>query len=130
MHSIIPSMRAFVLVFVGLGLLFLTIAGGAFLYGTWFRIQAEKVDGAVVEVALRHYADGNAYCPVIRYSVSGGHSYTHYSDICSGRLPMNKASECSFTSTAPTPNACNLTTSSPFGSFHCYLVSWGRPSRV
>ena len=50
-------MRAFVLVFVGLGLLFLTIAGGAFLYGTWFRIQAEKVDGAVVEVALRHYAD-------------------------------------------------------------------------
>jgi hypothetical protein len=76
-------MRTFSFIFLGIGLLLLAIALSVFLYGSWFRIQAEKVDGTVVEVELRHYADGNAYCPVIRYSVSGGRSYTHASDICS-----------------------------------------------
>lgn len=123
-------MRAFVLVFVGLGLLFLTIAGGAFLYGTWFRIQAEKVDGAVVEVALRHYADGNAYCPVTRYSVSGGHSYTHYSDICSWPASYEQGQRVQLYVDRADPERVQLNDFFPFGSFHCYLVSWGRPSRV
>lgn len=76
-------MRSFGLVFLGVGLLLLAIAAGSFLYGAWFRAQSQAVDGTVVEVALRHYADGNAYCPVIRYSVSGGRTHTHNSDICS-----------------------------------------------
>ena len=76
-------MRTFGIVFVVIGLTFLAIALGSFLYGTWFRVQAEKVDGVVTEVVLRPYADGNAYCPVIRYSMIGGSTYTHSSDICS-----------------------------------------------
>lgn len=76
-------MRSFALVFLGIGLIFPAIAVGSFLYGSWFRIQAERVDGVVTEVVLRPYADGNAYCPVIRYSVIGGATYTHHSDICS-----------------------------------------------
>ncbi len=76
-------MRNSALVFLGIGLLFLAIAAGAFLYGAWFRINAQKVDGVVTDVVLTAYAEGNAYCPVIRYSVLGGASYTHHSDICS-----------------------------------------------
>ena len=41
------------------------------------------MDGVVTDVVLRPYADSNAYCPVIRYSVLGGATYTHNSDICS-----------------------------------------------
>jgi hypothetical protein len=76
-------MRIFSYVFLGLGLLLLAIAAAIFLYGAWFRINSESVTGTVVEVELRPYSDGNAYCPVIRYSVIGGQTYTHYSDICS-----------------------------------------------
>jgi hypothetical protein len=76
-------MRSFSLVFLGIGFLFLAIAIGVFLFGSWFRIQAEKVDGIVTDVVLRPYADGNAYCPVIKYSVLGGATYTHNSDLCS-----------------------------------------------
>jgi hypothetical protein len=73
----------FSILFLGLGLLLLAIAAAIFLYGAWFRINSETVTGTVTEVQLRHYADGNAYCPVIRYLVSGGLSFTHYSDFCS-----------------------------------------------
>jgi hypothetical protein len=67
---------------LAVGLIMLLFGVGAPLYGVWFRIQSEQVSGTVVDVPLRAYSDGNAYCPVIEYR-SRGENFRHYSDICS-----------------------------------------------
>ncbi|MEX2160601.1 MAG: DUF3592 domain-containing protein [Anaerolineales bacterium] len=76
-------MRTFGLVFFGLGLVFLGLAIAIWASGAVFRLQAERVTGTVVEVELRHYADGNSYCPVVRFTTRDRQIFTHYSDICS-----------------------------------------------
>lgn len=76
-------MRTFGWIFFSLGMLFLAIAAGAWLFGAIFRMQAEQATGTVIDVPVRHYADGNAYCPVVRFRARQGGTYTHYSDICS-----------------------------------------------
>lgn len=75
-------MRTTGLVFLGLGLIALLVAAVLFGSGAWFRATAEAVQGVVIEEVLTPFSDGNAYCPVIRYTTQGGFSYTHHSNIC------------------------------------------------
>lgn len=76
-------MRSPGLIFLVVGLIMLAVALFAWLNGTWFRIRADEVTGTVVEVRLTAYSDGNAYCPVVRYTPRLGEPLTHYSNICS-----------------------------------------------
>lgn len=75
-------MRTLGTIFVAVGVIALLAALVNFTSGVWFRTRAEEVTGEVVEVALRHYADGNAYCPVIRYTTRDSQTFVHKSDIC------------------------------------------------
>jgi hypothetical protein len=68
--------------FLMLGCIFALAALLLWGFGAWFRAQAAETSGIVSEVSLRHYADGNSYCPVVHFRVRG-QVYTHYSDICS-----------------------------------------------
>ena len=69
-------------IMLGLGILFLLIAigfGGSVL---WFRTHAVRVTGTVIAEVLTPYADGNMYCPTIRYTTREGQSLTHDSNVC------------------------------------------------
>lgn len=67
---------------LGIGAIMLLIAGTVAVQGIWFRSNAVKVTGTVVEEVLTAYADGNAYCPVISYRTREGKAYEHHSNIC------------------------------------------------
>jgi hypothetical protein len=56
----------------------LAIAG----WTMWTRGQWTEVQGTVIEEVLTPFSDGNAYCPVIRYTTRVGQSLTHRSNIC------------------------------------------------
>jgi hypothetical protein len=71
------------LIFFGIGLVMLAVAlviGGLAIS---FRMGAERVTGTVSEVELRHYSDGNSYCPIVQYNTRLGQTYSHNSDVCS-----------------------------------------------
>jgi hypothetical protein len=76
-------LRSFGWTFFGLGVVLLAAALLIWAFGAAFRLNALQTTGTVVEVELRHFSDGNAYCPVVRYTTSSGRDYTHYSNICS-----------------------------------------------
>lgn len=69
-------------IMLGLGLLSLAITigfGGSVL---WFRTHALQTHGTVIAEVLTPYADGNMYCPTIRYTTREGQTLEHDSDIC------------------------------------------------
>lgn len=70
------------MIMLGIGAILLLIAGTVAVQGFWFRSNAVKVTGTVVEEVLTAYADGNAYCPLIRYNTREGRTYEHQSNIC------------------------------------------------
>jgi hypothetical protein len=76
-------MKTFGWIFFGIGLALLAIALIAAGLAISFRMGAEKVNGTVIENELRHYSDGNSYCPVVRFTTRLGQPYTHFSDVCS-----------------------------------------------
>lgn len=76
-------MRTTGIIFFGAGIAMLAIAFVVGGLAISFRVNGEKATGTVSEVELRHYADGNSYCPVIRFNARHGGTYTHYSDVCS-----------------------------------------------
>lgn len=69
-------------IFLAVGLGLLAIAVGITTWVLWTRGQWVEVEGTVVEEVLTAFADGNAYCPVIRYTTRVGQQLTHRSNIC------------------------------------------------
>lgn len=76
-------MRTGAAITLGIGLIMLLVAlalaGNVF----WFRTHAIRVTGTVIDVPLTALPDGNAYCPVIRFTTREGQSVDYYSNVCS-----------------------------------------------
>lgn len=71
------------MIFFGIGLAMLAVAlivGGLAIS---FRMGADMATGTVSENELRHYSDGNSYCPIVDFTTRLGQTYSHHSDVCS-----------------------------------------------
>jgi hypothetical protein len=71
------------MIFFAIGLAMLAVALVVGGLAVSFRMGAERVTGTVIENELRHYSDGNSYCPIVQFNTRLGQSYTHRSDVCS-----------------------------------------------
>lgn len=96
------------MIFFGIGLALLAVAlvvGGMAIS---FRMGAERVTGTVSEVELRHYSDGNSYCPIISFTTRLGQSYTHRSDVCSWPPSFERGDEAIIYYDPANPNRSQL----------------------
>jgi hypothetical protein len=71
------------MIFFGIGLALLAVALVLTGLAVSFRLNAERVTATVIENELRHYSDGNSYCPILSFTTRLGQTYTHRSDVCS-----------------------------------------------
>jgi hypothetical protein len=76
-------MKLFVLVFGGIGVLLLGIAGVLYLREQSFLARAETATGMVVDLDLSSSSDNSsAYCPVIEFETHAGESVRYYGNVC------------------------------------------------
>lgn len=77
-------MKIFVLVFGGLGVVLLGIAGLVFFREQSFLSSAEKATGKVVDYNLSSSDDGGStYCPVIEFTTQAGEPVKFFANVCS-----------------------------------------------
>lgn len=76
-------MRSGGVIFLGVGGLLLAIALAWTGWVLYFRASSQNVMGTVAQEVLTPLSDGNAYCPVIRYTTRTGRTLEHYSNVCS-----------------------------------------------
>lgn len=69
-------------IFLGVGLAMLAAATAISGWTLWTRSQWTTVEGTVIDEVLTPMADGNAYCPVVRYTARFGQQLTHRFNIC------------------------------------------------
>jgi len=76
-------MKIFSLIFGGLGVLLLLIAGLLYLGEASFLRRAERATGTVV-VLYRSIGDegGNSYCPVFQFTAADGEVVTYRGNVC------------------------------------------------
>lgn len=66
---------------VGFGLLAIGLAIVGWIF--YFRASSQQVMGTIVAEVLTPLSDGNAYCPVVRYTTRNGETLEHHSNVCS-----------------------------------------------
>ena len=77
-------MKLFVLIFGGLGVILLAIAGIVYFREQKFLSAAEQVSGTVVDLDLSSDSDGSsAFCPVIEFNTKTGEPVRYYGNVCS-----------------------------------------------
>jgi hypothetical protein len=77
------GMKIFSLIFGGLGVLLLLIAGVVYLGEANFLRRAEPATGTVVELFRSiHDEGGNSYCPVFQFTTREGHVVSYRGNVC------------------------------------------------
>jgi hypothetical protein len=77
-------MKLFVLIFGGIGVILLAIAGVVYLREQKFLSVAEQVSGTVVDLDLSSDSDGSStFCPVIEFNTKAGEPVRYYGNVCS-----------------------------------------------
>ena len=77
-------MKLFVLIFGGIGVILLAIAGIVYFREQKFLSVAEQVSGTVVDLDLSSDSDGSsAFCPVIEFNTKAGEPVRYYGNVCS-----------------------------------------------
>jgi hypothetical protein len=84
------SMKIFVAVFGGIGVILLAIAGIVYVREQSFLSRAETATGTVVDLDLSSSSDGgSAYCPVIEFKTKAGEPVRYYGNVCSSPPSYN-----------------------------------------
>jgi hypothetical protein len=78
------DMKLFVLIFGGIGVILLSIAGIVYVREQRFLSTAEQVTGSVVDLDRSGGSDGSsAFCPVIEFNTKAGEPVRYYGNVCS-----------------------------------------------
>jgi Protein of unknown function (DUF3592) len=78
-------MKIFVLVFGGIGVILLALAGFFYMREVSFLKSAQTASGTVIDYELSHSTDnsGSTYCPVIDFTTNAGERVKYYANVCS-----------------------------------------------
>lgn len=77
-------MKTFVLVFGGIGLILLAIAGYVYWREQTFLTSAETVTGTVVNLDMSSSSEGGTtFCPIIEFTTKAGEDVRYFGNVCS-----------------------------------------------
>lgn len=77
-------MKLFILIFGGIGVILLVIAGIVYVREEKFLSTAEQATGTVVDLDRSGGSDGSsAFCPVIEFNTRAGQPVRYYGNVCS-----------------------------------------------